>query len=136
MTMLFLLKYWKFGVLGILVLAGIWFHRNAVARAYEQGATEKQVQMLKDEADRIEAATAASRAQMALQQAELDGRANTLNVRETALNSQQRALATQLQRGLGEIQARLTDETKGVVSAPAGQLPDVIRGLNLRYGNQ
>lgn len=109
MFMVLLLKYWKFAVIGLLIIGATYWHQRAVTRAYERGAIEKQEEMLKTEAARIEEQTALSRVQMDVERKEIEAMREAVVSDRLALNTQRRTLTAELSRGLAAIAGREVD---------------------------
>lgn len=105
-----LLSLWtwkaKAGLAVALVLGIAWYIRHETTKAYERGAADKQELMFKDEAQRIERASAAERAQLAQERAELQVGQTVLASDRASLSAQRRQLATELNRGIGLLASR------------------------------
>lgn len=127
--MMFLLAYWRIGLVAVLIAGAFYWHQRAVTRAYERGATERQEAMLKDEAARIEQARTVMLQELATEKATLDAERMAVESERMALATQRRTITAEFNRSLAALTQRETTIRNDTLSVPDIDLLPRIRDI-------
>lgn len=118
MILAFALKNWRIiGLAAGLLILG-WWHQHEVAKAYRQGATDRERGALQDAAAKIEADTAATRKAFDDRKTALDLQSSQVAGERAALAAARSGLTSALSASLNQLAVQGVDIRNEVQSVP------------------
>lgn len=116
----------------ILILAVAWWFKHELTKAEERGAKRKEVSMLLDEGNRIDAAVAEKLALYARERIELDAQRTALASERKALSVERREVFSAQMKEIGSIASKGAILETEIKAVPADALDGRIRAALVR----